>query len=1186
MNQFQDSFSEEIWRVTYKDHKDTCLSDTFRRVAKDIASVEETEEKRVEWGAKFYDLLSDFKGVAGGRIQANAGTEWEKTTYMNCYVGPLPKHDLDSIEGIYAVLKDQANTLKSEGGWGMDFSWIRPRGGFIHGVGVESPGSIRFMELFDKSSEIVTSGSGKASTNKKAKGKIRKGAMMGTLAVWHPDIVEFITAKQTAGRLTKFNVSVNCTDEFMVKVRRVADIKQAISEGKEAWLLDQYRPDHFSSYKTGQEVVDAYDKWDLVFPDTTHPSYKTEWRGDLPTWKAKGYPVIIHTTVSVSWLWNLIMESTYNRNEPGVLFLDRANYFNPLAYNEKIHSTNPCFTGDTLVLTDIGYKRIDSLIGKNTNVWNGFEWSTVIPRVTAENQEILLVSLSDGSTLKCTPYHSFILKNGSKVEAQNLSVGDKLTRFMLPVIAGTEEMSSPYSRGFYCGDGTRNTREVFLYGAKKDLLPHLAVRTYSEHPSSSEDSRLCVTLAVDELDKNFVPSASFTIVSRLGWLAGLLDSDGCVVEGCGQITSVNREFLLATKLMLTTLGCTGVLSLNKSAELKMMPDGKGGQKEYQTQDLWRLNISASYMQKLVELGLTTYRVKFDYVPSRQASRFVTVVSIVKQEGIEPKVYCFNEPKNHTGVFNGVLTGQCGEQVLAPGGVCCLGTINLTQFVNSTLTGFDLDSLKTYVSYLVRFLDNVNSVSDAPLEEYKHSMTEKRRIGCGVMGWGSALFMLKVRFGSEAAAKLRDEVMSTYARAAYEASIDLAEEKGMFSYCDPQKHAAGPFVQALDLSAEYMAKLLKFGIRNSSLMSQQPNGNTSIEANIVSGGMEPIFMPEYVRTKIETFPPAEIAAVTPKYSEGVFEETEFFKWTKEGGEDILRGVTSSGTVYKIDRNRGLTREVLCEDYGVRFLKARGEWDPKANYAVTTTELTVDDHVNDLKGFARWTDSACSKTCNIPHDYPFDDFKNLYLDVYNTGVIKGFTTYRAGTMTSVLAAKDEANATNEDEEIILEDVKLPDSLPAALKTLRAEGRKWYLTVIQNEAQSRPVAMFVQTNAHEKSITASDAVERLLELATVKGVPAHHIESVTSKMAHDTNATKICRMISLNLRHGVLIKNVVATLEQVDCFAGSFVFHIRKFLASFIKDGEKVADEKCLECGSDKVVYQEGCKICQNCGSSKCG
>lgn len=248
---------------------------------------------------------------------------------------------------------------------------------------------------------------------------------------------------------------------------------------------------------------------------------------------------------------------------------------------------------------------------------------------------------------------------------------------------------------------------------------------------------------------------------------------------------------------------------------------------------------------------------------------------------------------------------------------------------------------------------------------------------------------------------------------------------------------------------------------------------------------------------------------------------------------------------------------------------------------TMDLEIDHESHSY--FANGTPTH--NTANIPHDYPYQDFKTLYLNVYNTGFIKGFTTYRAGTMTSVLSAKDEGS-NRADEEIILDDIQLPDSLPATLKTLKAEGRKWYLTVIQNEAQTRPVAFFVQTNAHEKSITATDAVEQLLALARAKGIPEKHVSAVEAKIASDNNASKICRTISLNLRHGVLIKSIVAALEKVDCVVGSFVFHVRKFLASFIKDGEKVADEKCSECGSDKVVYQEGCKVCANCGSSKCG
>jgi ribonucleoside-diphosphate reductase alpha chain len=862
--QFQDSFSEEVWETTYKDHNDKTVDDTFRRVATAIASVEKTEELRKYWSEKFFEMLTDFKVVVGGRITSNAGTEWGGTTLMNCFVGPRVKHDVDSINGIVKALSDQINTLKSEGGWGENFSYIRPRGAFIHGIGVETPGAVKYMEGFDKWSDIITSGSGKKSTHKKAKGKIRKGAMMGVLDVWHPDIIEFITAKQQPGRLSKFNVSVNVSDEFMSRLLKIKAHEQYLAS-----LIPS---------KSGMEPVDAEittiqilieeaDVWKLIFPETTFEKYKDEWDGNIVAWKAKGYPVKVYNTISVKWLWNLIMESTYNRAEPGVLFLDRANKLNPFYYGETIFATNPC----------------------------------------------------------------------------------------------------------------------------------------------------------------------------------------------------------------------------------------------------------------------------------------------------------------------------GEQTLSPGNVCCLGTVNLTQFVSGK--SFDYDKLTDHVKMLVRFLDNVDEYSIAPLPEYIDSMRNKRRIGCGVMGWGSALMMMKVRFASDEALKIQQELMQCYAKAAYEASIDLAVEKGMFKYCNPENHAKGQFINSIGLSDEYLARLRATGIRNASLMSQQPNGNGSIYANVVTGGIEPAFMPEYIRTVIIKSTPDEIAAVTPKWYEGEWAETEVFKFAKEGDEEILRGVFN-GVTYKIDKNRGLTKEVLCEDYGVRWLKARGEWDVNADWAVTTTQLGVNDHINDLNGFARYTDSACSKTVNIPNDYPFEEFKNLYIDAYKTGYIKGLTTYRSGIMASVLSAKDEKNADSSDEEIILDDIKLPDSLPATMKRLRAEGKKWYVTMIMNEEQTRPIALFVQTNHHEKNVTTSNAIDILLKLARDKGIPEQFIKEIEEKISGDNNASKIARAISLNLRHGVMIKNVVKALDTMeDVYVGSFLFVIRKYLSTFIRDGETVDGAKCEECGG-KVVYQEGCFKCLNCGSSKCG
>jgi ribonucleoside-diphosphate reductase alpha chain len=862
---FEDSFSEEVWITTYKDHNDQDINDTLFRVAAAAASVEATDELKLEWTEKFYDLLSSFKATAGGRIYANAGTEWGGTTLMNCYVGPRVEADPDSLNGIFEHLRAQAHTLKSEGGWGENFSYLRPRGTFINGIGVETPGAVKYMELFDKTSDIITAGSGRKSDNKRAKGKIRKGAMMGVMDVWHPDIVEFITAKQNPGRLTKFNISVNCTDEFMNRIVRILEIEKQ--------LADEMNFDKPNKELTEQLVGERteLDKWDLIFPDTTFPKYKKEWTGDIKTWKAKGHPIVVHNTVSAMWLWNLIMESTYNRAEPGVLFLDRANYFLPLNYAETVYATNPC----------------------------------------------------------------------------------------------------------------------------------------------------------------------------------------------------------------------------------------------------------------------------------------------------------------------------GEQTLAPGGVCNLGSLNLTQFVSEDHKEFDLKKIEKYTRKLVRFLDNINNLTKAPLPEYEYSIRKKRRIGVGILGWGSALYMLKTRFASPEANKLRDEVMGMIARTAYMASIDLAEEKGMFEYCDPKKHVEGPFVKSLDLPKRYMEKLATTGIRNSSLLSIQPTGNTSILANVVSGGLEPVFLHDYIRTAIVGYMPKEIADVTPKWFEGEWFETKMFKFTKEGDEEILKGKNVDGTVYKIDKNRGLTKEVSCEDYGVRYMKRIGEWDGRYAWTATALSMEVADHVNDLTGFARWVDSAMSKTVNVPHDYSFDDFANIYLAAYKSGYVKGVTTYRSGTMTTVLSPKEEMYAGPRDEEIILQDVRLPDSAPATMKTLKAEGRKWYLTVIWNERQTRPLAFFVHTNSHEKGITTTDAIDALIKLARKKGIPKKHIDVAVEKMSVDNNPTKIARAISLNLRHGVLIKNIVATLDKVEgAHIGSFLFQIKKFLSSYIKDGEKVQDATCEGCGSSNIVYQEGCMKCISCGSSRCG
>ena len=1210
---FQDSFSQEVWYNTYRDHNDKDINDTFWRVAKAIASVEITEELRKTWSENFYDMMTNFKVLPGGRILANAGTEFKGTTLVNCFVSPNVKYDIDSIGGILQTLKDQSLTLKSEGGWGHNFSALRPRGAFINGIGVETPGSVKFMELFDKSSEIITEGSGRKSSNKKAKGKIRKGAMMGVLDCWHPDIIEFITAKQTQNRLQKFNVSVNCVDKFMEKVVNLYELK---------------------SVGTPQEELDKI-TWDLIFPQTTHETYKSEWKGDIQDWLEKGYPVDVYKTVKVEWLWNLITQSTYNRNEPGILFLDRSNKFNQSNYIEKIMSTNPSMPAKTKVHTDKGIFNIEQLENQNFKVksLDGI-WADAKCIKSGKNKP--LIELEFGNIFKTArstkehrwPVYDQRMDRIYKVNADELKIGDLIPVNRNETLGIRGDMTLTKEEGFFLGyfigDGWFNERKnnagKYFMGVTfgSSLAEQMMAETILKFINNrkKEKSSITRTKGGFDIQTTSIEFAKFLmerfglkpgvkcipeIVWKsndefiIGFIDGLLSSDGHVSKStastkCVDFITSRKDIALDYSKLLSFFGVnTGI---NYSSKPSSFPNKKNYQRNY---DRYSVRISGNFINKFCNVFQITHPDKFmrleklsEVTSKLRCGRWENYVEITDiRDGGSEDVWDISVYHNqHVFPTDWCYTGNCGEQQLSQGNVCVLATLNLTQFVNETRTGFDLEKIKKYTKYLVRFLDNVNSYSDAPLPDYVDAMRKKRRIGAGLMGWGSALYMLKVRFGSKKADEIRSTILKAFTHAGVEASIDLAEEKGMFELCDPNKHVLSPYWDNIDLPVSLRNRMKKIGIRNSSLFSMQPNGNSSIFANIVSGGIEPIFLHGYIRTVIVGNIPEHMSSVTPLWYQGEWYETEMFKFVQEGDEQILRGIDTNNVVYKIDKNRGLTKEVLCQDYGVRYLSSIGEWDADADWAVTTENLTVNEHVDDLKGFAKAVDSACSKTVNLPNNYNFEDFQNIYLDAYKTGYIKGLTTYRAGSMTSVLSAVEQKDVI--DEEVILTDIKMPDSSRAEIKILRDyEGggkRKWYVTISLNE-NSAPIGLFVQTNALEKTVIANDAVDQLIILARQKNIPETFILSTIEKCLHDTNSTKIARAIGLLLRHGVRIKNIVSALDKVENVGfGSFVFQIKKLLSGYIKTGEIVEGQTCSECNG-KLIYESGCQRCINCAASKC-
>ena len=283
--------SQHIWETKYRyregrDGGEQTIQDSWRRIAQALSAIEPRDQ--LGWERRFFNILRDFKFLPGGRIQAGAGTE-RNVTLFNCFVmGTIE----DSIEGIFRALQEGALTMQQGGGVGYDFSTLRPRGMRARGVGAIASGPVSFMGVWNAMCETILSTGA------------RRGAMMATLRCDHPDIEEFIAAKQDPTVLRHFNLSVLVTDAFMSAVR-----------------MDQ--------------------DWLLVFPAAADGA---DGETVLREWSGEDGPVRcrVHCRLRARDLWDSILRATYGHAEPGVLFIDRINRLNNLWYRERITATNPC----------------------------------------------------------------------------------------------------------------------------------------------------------------------------------------------------------------------------------------------------------------------------------------------------------------------------------------------------------------------------------------------------------------------------------------------------------------------------------------------------------------------------------------------------------------------------------------------------------------------------------------------------------------------------------------------------------------------------------------------------------------------------------------------------------------------------------------------------------------------------
>ena len=491
------------------------------------------------------------------------------------------------------------------------------------------------------------------------------------------------------------------------------------------------------------------------------------------------------------------------------------------------------------------------------------------------------------------------------------------------------------------------------------------------------------------------------------------------------------------------------------------------------------------------------------------------------------------------------TNPCGEQPLPPYGACLLGSINLSRLVKNPFeknAQIDLKVLNELVATAVRMMDNVVDASNFPLPEQAQEAKNKRRIGLGVTGLADALLMTGLEYGTDEAAAKTDEWLHAIARASYLASVELAKEKGAFPLFDAEPYLQSEAMKVMD--SDVRDAIRTHGIRNALLTSIAPTGTISLYAGNVSSGIEPVFAYAYTR--------------------------------------------------KVLQKDGSRTEEEVVDYAVQMWRDKFGDKELPSYFVNAQTLAPLAHVKMQAAAQKWIDSSISKTINCPEDISFDDFKDVYMEAYETGC-KGCTTYRPNDVTgSVLSVSESSEKTPEIDtgaEVIY--MAEPLDRPQTL-----EGNTYKLKWPDSE--------------HAIYVTVNDVV--------INGHRRPFEVFINSKnMEHFAWTVALTRMISAVFRRGGDVSFVVEELKAVfDPRGGAWVQgkYIPSILAAIggvleqhmvaigFLAGEGMAlkedphankqvvnlgesrGKACPSCGQFDLQMVEGCMTCRSCGHSKCG
>ena len=554
-------------------------------------------------------------------------------------------------------------------------------------------------------------------------------------------------------------------------------------------------------------------------------------------------------------------------------------------------------------------------------------------------------------------------------------------------------------------------------------------------------------------------------------------------------------------------------------------------------------------------------------------------------------------------YETVSTNPCGEIPLCPYDSCRLLAVNLFSYVENPFTKqakFNFELLKKHVGYAQRMMDDIIDLEiekiDAILlkiesdpESSDIKATEKnlwtkirqktiegRRTGVGITAEGDMLAALNIQYGSKEGNEFSTLVHKTLALAAYRSSVEMAKERGAFGIYDAKREEKNPFILRIKEADPALYKdLQKFGRRNIALLTIAPTGSTSLMSQTTSG-IEPVFLPVYKRRRKVNPNDKDVRVdfvdeVGDSWEEYLVFHHRFKQWMEVNG---------------MDTDRNYTQEEINKIIEV-----------SPYYKATSNDVDWLSKVEMQGAIQKWVDHSISVTINVPNDATEELVNQLYIKAWEVGC-KGVTVYRDGSRSGVLISSEEKKEEKPDAVKPVFPTKRPHILEAEIVRFQNNKDKWIAFV--GLIDKKPYEIFTGLADDEEGIALPRWVNEglIIKNRDEDGKSRYDFQFTNLRgykttiegLSHKFNPEfwNYAKLISGTLRHGMPIENVVELINRLELDSESinnWKAGVARALKRYIADGTE-ASGKCSNCGSDQVVYQEGCLICKNCGSSKCG